>query len=40
MKQIAKSRGYDATGEDVEFTDWRALDAFVAGFVAAEATAA
>jgi menaquinone-dependent protoporphyrinogen oxidase len=40
MRQIAKSQGYDASGEDVEFTDWRALDAFVESFVSASAPTA
>lgn len=40
MRQIAKSHGYGASGEDIEFTDWRALDAFVEGLVSAKAPAA
>lgn len=36
MRQIARSHGYRTHGEDVEFTDWRALDTFVAGFLSAQ----
>lgn len=36
MRQIAKSHGYDASA-DAEFTDWRALDTFVEGFLSATA---
>ncbi|MGD2131381.1 MAG: flavodoxin domain-containing protein [Maricaulaceae bacterium] len=34
MKRIAAAQGYDAsTGEDMEFTDWSALDEFVEEFM-------
>ncbi|MGY6661025.1 MAG: flavodoxin domain-containing protein [Glycocaulis sp.] len=36
MKQIAKSQGHAASGDDVEFTDWQALETFVNHFLRAD----